>query len=104
MHFVAASRYGFGETRVATLALLTFTALSGRRSSGIVMTKFSGHAVAFRSSSTVFADTPMFRSTATHILSGRPLRAIWSAAVLLALYRTTFLLYPLIPTSTRSGI
>jgi hypothetical protein len=37
--------YVFGEVRVATLALLTFTVLSGRRSSGVVITKFSGHAV-----------------------------------------------------------
>jgi len=46
----APSSYGFGETRVATLALLTLTALPGRRSSGVVITKFSGHAVTFRKS------------------------------------------------------
>jgi hypothetical protein len=49
-------RYGFGETRVATLALLTFTALSGWRSSGVVIAKFSAHSVILRSSPTVFAD------------------------------------------------
>jgi hypothetical protein len=38
----------FGEVRVAILALLTFTALSGFRSCGVVTTKFSGHAVTFR--------------------------------------------------------
>src|SRR5512139_1177251 len=32
--------YGFGETRVATLALLTLTALSGWCSCGVVITKF----------------------------------------------------------------
>ena len=79
--------YGFGETRVATLALLTFTVLSGRRSCGVIMTKFSGHAVTFRSSPTVFADTRMPRSTSTRILSGKPPRAMWSAATLLGLYR-----------------
>ena len=79
--------YGFGETRVATLALLTFTVLSGRRSCGVIMTKFSGHAVTFRSLPTVFADTRMPRSTSTRILSGKPPRAMWSAATLLGLYR-----------------
>jgi hypothetical protein len=79
--------YVFGETRVATLALLTFTVHSGLRSSGVVMTKFSGHAVTFRSSPTVCAETPRFWSASTRILSGKPPRAIWSAAVLLGLYR-----------------
>src|SRR5438034_39460 len=80
-------RYGFGEVRVATLALLTFTALSGWRSSGVVITKFSGHAATFRSSPTVCAVTPRFLSASTRILSGKPPRAMWSAAVLLGLYR-----------------
>src|SRR5262245_63257707 len=52
------ARYGFGEVRVATLALLIFTALSGWRSCGVVITKFSDHVVTFRSSPTFFADTP----------------------------------------------
>jgi hypothetical protein len=75
----------FGEVRVATLALLTFSALSGRRSCGVVITKFSGHTVTFRSSPTVCADTPRLLSASTCILSGKPPRAIWSAAVLLGL-------------------
>ena len=79
--------YVFGEVRVATLALLTFTTLSGRRSSGVVTAKFSGHAATFRSSPTVCADTPRFLSASTRILSGKPPRAMWSAAVLLGLYR-----------------
>ena len=45
--------YGFGEVRVATLALLTFTALSAWRSCGVVITRFSNH-VTSRSSRTVF--------------------------------------------------
>lgn len=57
--------YGFGEKRVATLALLTFAALSGLRPCGVVIAKFSGHAVTLRSSPTVFADTPMYRSAST---------------------------------------
>jgi hypothetical protein len=81
-------RYGFGETRVATLALLTFTALSGWRSSGVVIAKFSAHSVILRSSPTVFADTRIFGSTSTRILSGKPPRAIWSAAMLLHFYRS----------------
>src|SRR6516162_3972660 len=40
-----AARYGFGEVRLATLALLIFTALSGSRSCGAVITKFSDHVV-----------------------------------------------------------
>src|SRR2546423_9782699 len=79
--------YVFGEVRVATLALLTLTTLSGWRSSGVVMAKFSGHAATFRSSPTVCADTPRFLSASTRILSGKPPRAICSAAVLLGLYR-----------------
>jgi hypothetical protein len=79
--------YVLGEVRVATPALLTFTALSGRRSAGVVITKFSGHTVTFRSSPTVCADIPMFRSASTRIFSGKPPRAMWSAAMLLGLYR-----------------
>jgi hypothetical protein len=85
--FFRTSSYGFGETRVVRLALLTFTALSGLRSCGVMITKFSGHAFTFRSSPTVFADTPMLGSTSTRILAGKPPRAIWSAAVFLGLYR-----------------
>src|SRR5215217_6907731 len=79
--------YGFGETRVATLALLTFMVLSGWRSGGVVMAKFTGHAVTFRSSPTVFAETPMSGSTSTCIRSGQPPRSVWSAATLFTLYR-----------------
>jgi hypothetical protein len=43
--------------------------------------------VTFRSSPMVLADTPMLRSTSTRILSGNPPRAMWSAAILLGLYR-----------------
>src|SRR5215831_17939821 len=81
------ARYGFGEVRVATLALLIFTALSGRRSCGVVITKFSDHVVTFRSSPTVFADTPVPTSASTCILAGKPPRAMSSAATLLHLYR-----------------
>src|SRR5262245_12196376 len=79
--------YGFGETRVATLALLTLTALSGWCSCGVVITKFSGHSGTFRSSPTVFADTPMSGSASTRILAGKPPRAMCSAGMLLGLYR-----------------
>src|SRR5262249_39263150 len=79
--------YGFGERRFAPLALLTLIALSGRRSCGVAITKFSGHSVTLRSSPTVFADTPTSRSTSTRILEGKPPRATWSAARLLGLYR-----------------
>src|SRR5262249_17440213 len=78
--------YDFGEKRVATVTLLTITTLPGRRSCGTVMAKFSGHAVTFRSSPTVFAETRMPGSACTRILSGKPPRAIWSAATLLGLY------------------
>jgi hypothetical protein len=79
--------YGFGERRFALLALLTFITLSGWRSCGVVITKFSGHAVTLRSSPTVFADTLTSRSTSTRIVAGKPPRATWSAAMLLGLYR-----------------
>jgi hypothetical protein len=72
----ASMLYVFGEVRVATLALLTLTTLSGRLSSGVVMTKFSGQAATFRSSPTVCADTPRFLSASTRILSGKPPRAM----------------------------
>jgi len=51
------------------------------------MTKFSDHVVTFRSSPTVFADTPVPTSASTRILAGKPLRAMSSAAVFLHLYR-----------------
>src|SRR5215467_4841862 len=79
--------YCFGEVRVATLALLIFTALSGWCSRGVAMTKFSGHVVTFRSSPTVFADTPVPTSASTRILAGKPPRAMSSAAMFLHLYR-----------------
>ena len=40
--------YCFGEKRVATLALLTFTALSRCCSCGVTITKVSDHAVMVR--------------------------------------------------------
>jgi hypothetical protein len=43
-HVRRVTPYGFGEVRVATLTLLTFTVLSGLRSSGVFIAKFSGHA------------------------------------------------------------
>src|SRR5262249_56699769 len=49
------SSYGFGETRVALVALLTFTVPAGSIAGGVVTTKFSGHAVSFRSSPTLAA-------------------------------------------------
>ena len=79
--------YGFGEVRVAEVALLIFTVLSGWRSCGVVITKFSDHVVIFRSSSTVFADTPVPTSASTRIFAGKPLRAMSSAAIFLHLYR-----------------
>src|SRR6516164_2237624 len=82
-----AARYGFGEVRVARLALLIFTAMSGSHSCGVVITKFSDHVVTFRSSPTVFADTPVPTSASTCILAGKPPRAMSSAAMLLHLYR-----------------
>jgi len=66
------ARYDFGENRVATVTLLTITTLPGRRSCGTAMAKFSGHAVTFRSSPTVFADTQMPGSACTRIF-------IWQA-------------------------
>src|SRR6516165_10491945 len=82
-----AARYGFGEVRIARLALLIFTAMSGSHSCGVVTTKFSDHVVTFRSSPTVFADTPVPASISTCILAGKPPRAMSSAAMLLHLYR-----------------
>ncbi|HWX36654.1 MAG TPA: hypothetical protein VNZ53_55725 [Steroidobacteraceae bacterium] len=49
--------YFFGAVRVATLTLLTLTALSACLSCGVVTAKVSGHAVTLRSSPTVLADT-----------------------------------------------
>ena len=46
-----------------------------------------GHAATFRSSPTVFAVTPMSGSASTRILPGKPPRAMWSASMLLGLYR-----------------
>ena len=54
---------------------------------GVTIAKFSGHAVTFRSSPTVLADTAMPRSTSTRIRFGKLPRAISSAATLLGLYR-----------------
>src|SRR5262249_10237408 len=56
-------------------------------SCGVVITKFSDHVVTFRSSPTVFADTPVPTSASTCILAGKPPRAMSSAAMLLHLYR-----------------
>jgi putative SOS response-associated peptidase YedK len=63
--------YVFGVVRVATLNLLTLTALSACLSCGVVTAKVSGHAVTLRSSPTVLADTSMSGSTSTRILSGK---------------------------------
>ena len=49
MAILSSQSYGFGETRVARLALLTFTAPSASSSDGVVITRFSGHAATFRS-------------------------------------------------------
>jgi hypothetical protein len=57
-----------------SLALVIFTALSGWRSCGVVITKLSDHVVTFRSSPTVFADTPVPTSASTRILAGKPPR------------------------------
>src|SRR5262249_10109617 len=81
------SSYGFGETRVGLLALLTFIVPLGPCSGGVVMAKFSGHDFTFRSSSTVYADTPTPGSASTCIRSGQPPRSVWSAAILFTLYR-----------------
>jgi hypothetical protein len=70
------------------LILLTFTAPSSP--CGVVITKFSGHAVTFRSSPMVVADTSMSRSATTCILFGKPPIAMWSAATLFGLYRMRF--------------
>jgi hypothetical protein len=59
--------YDFGDVRVATLTLLTLTALPGERSCGVVIAKFSGQTVTLRSSPTVFAVTSMSASTLTGI-------------------------------------
>jgi hypothetical protein len=40
--------YGFGETRLATLALLTLTTLSGSRFRGVVIARFPSHVVSLR--------------------------------------------------------
>ena len=78
--------YCFGETRGATLALLTFTTpLSWP--CGATIAKFSGHVVTFRSWPTVLAETSMSGSTSTRILFGKLPRAISRAATLLSLYR-----------------
>jgi hypothetical protein len=69
-------RYGFDEVR----------ALSGWRSCGVIITKFSDHVATFRSSPTVFADT-LPTSASTRILAGKPPRAMSSATMLLHLYR-----------------
>ena len=69
------------------MALLIFTVLSEWRSCGVVITKFSDHVVTFRSSPTVFADTPLPTSASTRILAGKPPRAMSSATMLLHLYR-----------------
>src|SRR5215471_773502 len=78
--------YDFGETRVATVVLLTLMALSGPDSGGGVMAKFAGQSLTLRSSPTVFADNAMPRSVSTRIRSGQPPRSVWSAATLFTLY------------------
>jgi hypothetical protein len=68
------------------------------------MAKFSGHAVTFRSAPTVLADTRMPGSARTRILSGKPPRAIWRAAILLGLYFILGFLTRLYVTTFGSGI
>ena len=82
----AFASYGFGVARLAT-TLLTVTTPSEWRSIGVVIAKFSGRVVAFRSSPTVLAETPVDCSAVTPIRSGRPARARWSAATFFGLYR-----------------
>jgi hypothetical protein len=84
-YFPFVTFYGFGAVRVAMFTLLTFTALLGSRSCGVVIAKFSGQAVIFRSSPTLFGAGWMPGSTSTRILSGKPPRATWSAAMLFGL-------------------
>ena len=67
--------YDLGAVRVATFALLTVTMLSAFRSCGVVIARFSGHAVTLRRSPTVFADTPIPGSTFTRIWAGNPPKA-----------------------------
>ena len=67
--------YGFGVARPGPVARLTFTALPGSCSGGVIIAKFSGHVVVFRSSPTVLADSPTSGSTSTRILFGKPPRA-----------------------------
>jgi hypothetical protein len=52
--------YGFGDTRAFKLTLLIFTPLSGWCSSGVVITKFSGHAVTFRIVEMLCSSQPQF--------------------------------------------
>ena len=62
---VSAFPYGFGEVRVATLALLTFIVVVGPLSGGVVMAKFSGHVFTFRSDSLFSAKKAAQSSTLT---------------------------------------
>lgn len=80
------ARHGFGETRVATLALPICTGIP-ECSCGIVTARFGGHSPSFRNSPTVFALNPMPGSTSTGVRSGKPASAMSSAAMLLGLYR-----------------
>ena len=63
-------RYDFGEVRVAMLTLLTLATLSEERSCGVVIAKFSGQTVTWRSSPTVFADILISELASTRIRSG----------------------------------
>ena len=77
-NFVARDKDRIKELRgqIHTLALVTFIALSGSRSCGVVITKFSGQAVTLRSSPTVFADRPNQRG---EVGAGRAQRATGSS-------------------------
>jgi hypothetical protein len=75
--------------RSSSTTLLTITTLSGWQSSGVVIAKFPAQVVAFRSSPTVLAETPVDWSALTRIRSGKPPRARWSAATFFGLYRMT---------------
>src|SRR5262249_51015450 len=81
----SALRFRRGASRYASLTDLYCA--SEWRSCGVVITKFSDHVVIFRSSPTVFADTPVPTLASTRILAGNPLRAMSSAAIFLHLYR-----------------
>jgi hypothetical protein len=82
--FVRSSLLGFGRGGYFN-ALAYLDHAFGIALMGVAITKFSGHAIIFRSSPTVFADTSTPLSTLTIILLGNRPAAVWSAAMLLGL-------------------